>query len=128
MADTSDGVPQLSASAQIAGEATQRVRLRARRDTLAKRVALGAAVATITAGVIMWATTELRGKADRQDLEALENRVQVLEPRAAAVDRDLDWIKTDTAWMKLVLWQIAQSGGLVVPPPPATPPPLPKGD
>lgn len=122
MAETSDrqAIPQPigSSSSPVVGETTQRVRLRSRRDSLAKRIALGVTVATLTATILLWAKHELDGKADASRIEAVERRVLAIEPRVAGQDRDLDWIRADTSWMKQVLWQMARNGGLVVPPPP----------
>lgn len=116
MEQHNEGVPT-----PVAGEATLRVRKVAQRHSLTRTISSALAVATLTAAVLLWATRELGQKADVQVVDALASRVSVLEPRVAAVDRDLDWLKADTGWIKQVLWQMAQRGGVLVPPPPSTP-------
>lgn len=103
----------------IAGESTQPYRRPPRRDSLAKRISIFVMVASLTAGVVIWATNELASKADAHVVEEVIRRVNAIEPKVAAADRDLDWIKADTAWIKQVLWQLARDRALVVPPPPS---------
>lgn len=113
MADTRDS----SAPVPVSGDVTHRIRT-VRRGITRATIVTAATIASLTAGIVLWATSELGQKADAAAVMQLGERVRLLEPRVAAFDRDLQWLKSDTAWIKAALWQMAQRGGVVVPPPP----------
>lgn len=120
MTHANQNAPDNSAPVPVHGEVTHRIRTVKRGITRAN-IVTAFAIASVVAGVVLWATSELSRKADARALDAVVDRVNALEPRVAGFDRDLVWIRADTSWLKQALWQMAQRSGVPVVPPPTAP-------
>jgi hypothetical protein len=112
MMDREDNAP---ASTPPSGEITSRLR-RAPRPIIDKRIiAIGFVVASVTAGVILWVTDKLAGKASAGELERVREKHATLEQRLAGLETGIAWIRADLVEVKSVLWRLAAREGVTVP-------------
>jgi hypothetical protein len=89
-----------------------------------KLIALGLVVASVTAGIILWATDRLSSRASAAEVERLRDEQSTIKQELAGMGAQLRWLRADVLEIKTVLWRLAARDGVVVPSLPTTQAPL----